>query len=304
MSARGGRQVPIGYSAADVRDILVDTANYVSCNNNDNSESEFFGLNSYSWCGSASNAQLSGYDVIASDFASSSIPVFFSEYGCNTPSPRVFDEVPYIYGGNMADISGGLVYEWTQEPDNFGLVQVNADGSLTLLQDYVNLAGQYATLNRQALMTQNSTATSITAPACNANLISTSGFNTNFNLPAPPNGASSLIANGAGGRVGGLVSVTATSVNIAVTSVGGAVSTGLTISTQPGSGRAATAAGSSARTTSTRATATGASGAASTAAAASATATHAAAGATTEASAVKTYTGLTLGSLLIWYLGA
>ena len=206
----------------------------------------------------------------------------------------------------MPSISGGLVYEWTQEPSNFGLVQVNADGSLTLLQDYVNLQGQYATLDRQALMSQNSTAIAITAPACDASLISSSSFSTDFNLPAAPNGASSLIANGVGGNTGALVSVTATSVNIAVTSVGGAVSTGLTISTQPGSGRAATAAGSSARTTSARATSGGASAATSTAAAgaASASATQMAAGATTDASVVRTYTGLTLGSLLIWYLGA
>jgi len=31
MQARGGRQVPVGYSAADVREILVSTSNYLQC---------------------------------------------------------------------------------------------------------------------------------------------------------------------------------------------------------------------------------------------------------------------------------
>jgi len=31
MQARGGRQVPVGYSAADVRAILVNTASYLQC---------------------------------------------------------------------------------------------------------------------------------------------------------------------------------------------------------------------------------------------------------------------------------
>jgi len=80
MAARGGRQIPVGYSAADVRPILVDTANYVSCSisgTNDGSsggKSDFFGLNSYSWC-NGDNFMTSTYDVLASDFANTTIPV-------------------------------------------------------------------------------------------------------------------------------------------------------------------------------------------------------------------------------------
>ena len=46
------RKIPVGYSAADVREILKDTWNYFQCDHDDDaSTSDFFGLNSYSWCG-------------------------------------------------------------------------------------------------------------------------------------------------------------------------------------------------------------------------------------------------------------
>lgn len=44
------RQIPVGYSAADVRDVLEDTWAYLQCSiQGDDSRSDFFGLNSYSW---------------------------------------------------------------------------------------------------------------------------------------------------------------------------------------------------------------------------------------------------------------
>lgn len=300
MTARGGRQVPIGYSAADVREILPDTAYYVSCDNGDSSSSQFFGLNSYSWCGN-SNFQDSGYNIIASDFAASPIPVFFSEFGCIKTSPRLFTEIPVIYGPQMAALSGGLVYQWTNDIAQYGLVNVNTDGSITILPDYVTLQSQYSQLNRQQLMSQNSTATAITAPTCSAAGITNAAFDNNFSLPAQPSGASALIKNGVGGRTGSIVAVTQTSLNIAVTNTAGAVSTGVTISTAPGSGSVATSAASSARTTSTRASGTSAAGTAASSAASASATTHSGASASFSA---KSYAGLSLGSLLVWYLGA
>lgn len=72
------RSIPVGYSAADIRPILMDTLNYFMCADDANSQSDFFGLNSYSWCGNSSYTK-SGYDVLTKDFADASIPVFFSE---------------------------------------------------------------------------------------------------------------------------------------------------------------------------------------------------------------------------------
>jgi hypothetical protein len=79
IAKHASRKIPVGYSAADVRDILQDTWAYLQCNNNnDNSSSDFFGLNSYSWCGGDATFQSSGYADLVTTFNSSAIPVFVS----------------------------------------------------------------------------------------------------------------------------------------------------------------------------------------------------------------------------------
>ena len=58
---------------------------YVQCSlssDTDNeSRSDFFGLNSYSWCGPNATFVSSTYNQLAADFAGTTIQVFFSEYG-------------------------------------------------------------------------------------------------------------------------------------------------------------------------------------------------------------------------------
>jgi 1,3-beta-glucanosyltransferase GAS3 len=142
------RTIPVGYSAADVRPILQDTWAYLQCADNstaDQSRSEFFGLNSYSWCGATATYTTAGYDQLVTMFQNSSIPVFFSEYGCNKPTgiARPFNEVQALYGTQMTALSGGLVYEYSQEESDYGLVVLNANGSVSLRADYDNLQSQY-----------------------------------------------------------------------------------------------------------------------------------------------------------------
>lgn len=69
------RPIPVGYSAAQVEEVLEDTWAYLQCNNgntnnatDDLSRSDFFGLNSYSWCGSQSSYTISGYDKLVAMF--------------------------------------------------------------------------------------------------------------------------------------------------------------------------------------------------------------------------------------------
>lgn len=73
------RTIPVGYSAADVREILADSWAYLSCDVNgdkdDMSRIDFFGLNSYSWCGSDATFQSAGYDKLMTQFADTTIPV-------------------------------------------------------------------------------------------------------------------------------------------------------------------------------------------------------------------------------------
>jgi 1,3-beta-glucanosyltransferase GAS3 len=224
----------VGYSAADVRDILVDTWNYLQCtttgDDTDVSRVDLFALNSYSWCGDSSFTT-SSYNVLISDLADTSVPVFFSEYGCNTPAPRVFTEVPVIYGPQMTPVlSGGMVYEYSQEASDFGLVNLDSNGSAQLLPDYYTLQKQFGTLNVTYLQDLPALNTSVTAPKCSASLISSKTFNNNFTLPAVPPGAQALIDNGISpAPVGKLVTVTGTAVSQTVQADDGTVIQGLAI---------------------------------------------------------------------------
>lgn len=197
-----GRSIPVGYSAADVREVLFDTWEYLQCNDasdgtsDDGSKADLFALNSYSWCGNSSFTE-STYDQLVTGFSNSSIPVFFSEYGCNKPTPRVFTEVPTIYGDQMANVfSGGIVYEYTWGTNEYGLVNVSSDGSAHLLDDFYTFKDRLAALNFTTIQGIAPPSNSPTARDCSASLIQTSDFSTNFTIPAIPPGAQDIIDNG------------------------------------------------------------------------------------------------------------
>lgn len=77
-----------------------------------------------------STHQLSQLEI----FAQSPIPIFFSEYGSNTPrtltdhQPRRFHETPAIYSPAMTKVySGACVYEFFEAANRYGLVDVRRD---------------------------------------------------------------------------------------------------------------------------------------------------------------------------------
>ena len=238
ISKNSKRQIPVGYSAADVRPILLDTWNYLRCTTTGDSKDvsivDAFALNSYSWCG-GDNYQTSGYDVLTGYFSHTTVPVFFSEYGCNRASPRVFDEVQALYGPLMTpSLSGGLVYEYNQAENNYGLVLVNSDGSAKLLVDFDNLQSQYNKLNYTLLEGLKSTNGSVTPPACTASLITDTGLSNNFTIPPPPPGSQEVIDNGLSNpNSGKLVSITSTLVTQTVQNSNGVVISGLAIKPLP-----------------------------------------------------------------------
>jgi hypothetical protein len=198
--------------------------------NDDPSRADIFALNSYSWCGDATYTS-AGYDVLTADFVNTSIPVFFSEYGCNDVTPRVFTEVEALYGKNMTPIlSGGLVYEYSQETSDYGLVVLNSNGSAQLRTDYYDLQTQFNKLNLTELQSTKATNTSNIAPVCTSSLISDSGFSNNFTLPAVPSGVASLIKNGISPKpTGKIVAITNTVVSQVVQGSSGAIITNLTL---------------------------------------------------------------------------
>jgi 1,3-beta-glucanosyltransferase GAS3 len=228
------RAIPVGYSAADVRPMLADTQAYMSCAIAEEASSkiDLFGLNSYSWCGDAS-FESSGYDVLVADFKATTIPVFFSEYGCNEVTPRTFSEVGTLYSDKMMGVfSGGLIYEYTQEANNYGLVEFNDNNTASLLIDYDNLQKQYGALDFAKIQSADGSATALTPVACSGDLITgkAGNFSTNFTLPARPSGVDAMIKNGVpNAKTGKLVEVTSTSVKETVYDTSGNPITGLAL---------------------------------------------------------------------------
>lgn len=196
------RTIPVGYSAADVRAVLFDTWEYLQCddpsdsNPNGASRVDLFALNSYSWCGNSTFSE-SSYNELVAGFKNSSVPIFFSEYGCNQPAPRIFTEVPEIYSDQMSEVfSGGIVYEFAQEVNNFGLVNISSDGTAQLMDDFYTLKDRYAALDFKAIQGIAPPSNTPAAPTCGSSLITTQGFSTDFTIPGVPPGAQDIIDNG------------------------------------------------------------------------------------------------------------
>lgn len=67
------------------------------------------------------------------------IPIFFSEYGANV-NGRLFHETRAILSSDMTDtFSGGIVYEFFETGNRYGLVKKHEDGSIEKLSDFENL---------------------------------------------------------------------------------------------------------------------------------------------------------------------
>lgn len=119
------RSIPIGYSCADVSSNRMQTAAYMNCGGDD-VRSDFFAFNDYSWCNT--NFQQSGWDQKVKNFTDYGLPIFLSEWGCNTNGARKFDELSALMSDKMTGVySGGLMYEYSYEESKYGIVDI--DGS-------------------------------------------------------------------------------------------------------------------------------------------------------------------------------
>lgn len=142
MAAKNYRRIPVGYASNDDAATRMEVARYFVCEENENGQSDpdsvvdFYSLNMFEWCGYSSYAT-SGYRQRTIEFSQMPVPVFFSEFGCNTVTPRPFTEVEAIYGPAMLRVfSGGIVYEFFQNANGYGLVEEQGLGELTKLDDF------------------------------------------------------------------------------------------------------------------------------------------------------------------------
>jgi hypothetical protein len=184
------RNVPIGYSAADVAQNRMELAYYMNCGPEDE-RSDFFAFNDYSWCNS--NFQTAGWDVKVRNFTGYGIPIFLSEYGCTT-NGRDFGEVAALMSKEMTNVySGGLMYEYSLESSGYGIVTING-GKVQEESEF----GKYAkALSQNPAPTGDggftSTTNSVACPTKDSNWLVDSTL-----LPAIPEAAKAFMTAGAG----------------------------------------------------------------------------------------------------------
>lgn len=160
------RWMGVGYSANDDADIRSDISYYFNCGNQSEAI-DYWGYNIYEWCGE-STFETSGYQAQTDFFRSYSVPVFFSEYGCNNPGGaegRIFQEVEAIYGDEMSDVVvGGIVYMWFQETNDYGLVSIEGS-SVSIMAGYTSLSSRLAEVSPSSVSSDEYTPTNSPA-AC------------------------------------------------------------------------------------------------------------------------------------------
>ncbi|KAL2419274.1 1,3-beta-glucanosyltransferase gel1 [Exophiala dermatitidis] len=193
---RGYREIPVGYSAADVSENRLEMAHYMNCGSDDE-RSDFFAFNDYSWCDPSSFVQ-SGWNEKVKNFTGYGLPIFLSEYGCNHAT-RDFEEVGALYSTDMSSVySGGLIYEYVEEDSKYGLVEISGD-SVTELDDFATLQKMFSkTSNPQGDGGYNATAGSSACPAYS----SPNWLVKDDSLPAIPDGAKKYMTQGAGKGAG------------------------------------------------------------------------------------------------------
>ncbi|AET41628.1 1,3-beta-glucanosyltransferase Ecym_8355 [Eremothecium cymbalariae DBVPG len=199
IKARNYRKIPVGYSAADVSSNRVLSAHYFNCGDDEDARIDMFGVNDYSWCGESS-FRVSGYSEKMQLYKGYSVPMFLSEFGCiKVESARPFSEISVIYSELMSSLfSGGLAYEYSQEVNKHGLVEIGEGNNITKLQDFENLKNQYS-------KTSNPTGDGGYSKDSNYSecpVYQEGVWEANNTLPEMPSAASAYFTSGAGTPLG------------------------------------------------------------------------------------------------------
>ncbi|KZP00750.1 carbohydrate-binding module family 43 protein [Calocera viscosa TUFC12733] len=133
--ASKGSGALVGYASTDGSDTTDDwrdpLANYLACGSEATSL-DLYGLNNYRWCGAAGSFEGSWASTVAA-FSNYPIPAYFSEYGCVADLPRLWNEVPVLYGSQMVgEWSGGLAFSYFPAVGGYGLVNISSDNTTVI----------------------------------------------------------------------------------------------------------------------------------------------------------------------------
>ncbi|PVU95600.1 hypothetical protein BB559_002685 [Furculomyces boomerangus] len=131
-------QFPVGYASNDEPSIRDQLKDYFVCGSDQEAMADFYGINLYTWCSNDMTFETSGYQKVVQEYTGYNIPVLLSEYGCIAQRPRSFGDTKALFSDDMTSVfSGGFMYMYTQEPNDYGIVDVSYGNSdLTKLAEY------------------------------------------------------------------------------------------------------------------------------------------------------------------------
>jgi len=137
----------------------------------------------------------SGWNKKVELYSNYSLPIFLSEFGCIT-NRRDWNEIEALMSENMTAVySGGLAYEFTIEPNGYGIVELGDNGAQPN-DDFDRLAAQFEKHPSPTGMAGAKSADETTHLDCPAESDDWP-LSTN-NLPEIPEKAEELIKDGAG----------------------------------------------------------------------------------------------------------
>ncbi|CED84997.1 glycoside hydrolase family 72 protein [Phaffia rhodozyma] len=173
----------VGYSSTDGdNEWRNPLATYLSCAS-DETSIDLYGLNNYRWCG-GQTYNSSGWSTTTQLYQNLTIPAYFSEYGCNSVRPRIWDETPALYQAPATDVwSGGVAFSYFPDSQNYGLITLSNDNtSVVVSTEFTNLAARLSNITTSSTPTRASVSNA-QAPACPTGI---SGFDASINLPNTP----------------------------------------------------------------------------------------------------------------------
>lgn len=173
--AKGYRKFPVGYSAADIKELRPMLQDYLTCGGNSSEIIDFYGLNSYSWC-DPSDYKTATYDQLQRYAVDFPVPIFFTETGCIVGGPRTWQDQRAVFSKPMVDQwSGSIAYEWILEENMYGIVSypAGADGAVgrsgtptPKSPDFPNLKSRWAGLHPTGVMKSDYDPDSVSTRPC------------------------------------------------------------------------------------------------------------------------------------------